>query len=547
MAITKEEEQIEEISDLFKEACSKAGNRGDLLVACYEIAKKFHKLVRNALPKSKRQWKEWANTYDAICEQLNSGNENQRTPRDRFTLPLGFTESLSKRIDNCRRRSYGIPRLLHVAMKSLDESLRVFPDNQGDSPYQAPVSMGLKRVPSFCGSAEHYWLVPRPADWGPPWRTESGDHNLASEKWISAVSLIPSAKAGVEIRIGSLASHVTKHLHPQREVRTGVWSISRHFRPVLRQLEDRIVDYHGARHTIYSVSEPEEIAEYAQCFKDSILPQCEKQNVAILVLPELSVGPRLLEELRNVLRLRAKVRAEKQDNGPPRPVLVVAGSFHEPDRDSGGVCNKSMVLDYLGREARLRLAAETGGWGNYVSWHHRKLTEYRIKRQDVDDIKDEAVRAKLVRDLGLERQGVVGAVEPEQLGVVADVVDSPIGKMCVGICIDFLDTYHRWHDPLQRSWVDWYLVPAASPTTTRFKDPTDRWAFDGAATIIANACWLLNLFGTSGAADAVRGKVPCGPTEDQKCFPDCDGRCLWVIAAASPSSDDLQDLQDDVN
>ncbi len=553
--IPEERRQLDEMGELFDTACEQVRDRGDLLVAFYEICIRYQRLIINALPQTDEEWARCDELRQHLFDQLKTTKGDQQKTVTSSTwirywsLPSGFVMALKEEHAACEPSSYDLPRLILAVLTALDESFQLWRATGGNDREFSPGYLPLRLVPSSLCQGERYWVWLKP-----PLRiTEAndqnlaGDHNLASERWLENVSIIPHLVDGVRTVLALPAPEVARSLDPNRPVRVGVWPIARDITPGLEHLDGCITDYHGDRHTLYRVSEPRQAIDYDACFRESILPQCREQDVSLLIMPELSVGPRFREAIADALKDADEERRTSHPERPPRPVLVVAGSFHEAADEGDAFWNRTTVLDYCGGPAQLRCATPEGRWGQSEDWRHAKLTRFRVKRTDIEEaIGKERVPKTLLRDFGLDRdKDLAGAVEPSRLGLSVRLVNTPIGRLCVVICIDYLDACHRWHDPLQRAWVDWWLVPAASHETKRFLDPAARWAYDDAASVIANACWLIDLFDTWESADTVHAKVPQPwqthwldrglRPESARCTCDCSRGCLWVMEAREPT------------
>ncbi len=544
----KERGDVDEIRSLFASACDEVQDRESLLVAAYEICSRYRQIFANAVPQTPTEWETWKGVYKSL--QAAFAQVRPVTAADARSVPTAVRTYLKDVVSAAPAgRPYHAPLVIHATLETLDQILGKSGSRRTDRrPVPVPPPHPPRLIESFLYRGTiRYWVLPRAADWGPPWATADwgaapADHNLASERWLRDMTIIPDMAGGTQIVPGYLAPAVARHLTPGPHLRVGVWPISRHLRPEFHRHPDRSLEYHGQPHSVYFVSEPD--PPYGEAFSRSILPLCAQQDVSVLVLPELSVGPQLRHAMQEALRERDRERVRGgRDRPPPRPVLVVAGSFHELHPvDEDTFYNRSIVLDYRGRVASLHLAAQDGRRDTVLEWSHHKLARFRVTRA-------EAMHMGLAQTLGLADDGPQGAVEPTKVGESLGVVFSPIGRMCVGICIDFLDPFHRWHDPLQRSWADWFFVPAASPELGRFKDPADRWAFDGTASVIANACWVMEMSRAWAAKNVALAKVPGvlktrltthgqeQTTQGQEhpgCALECEHGCLWVVEARAP-------------
>ncbi len=288
---------------------------------------------------------------------------------------------------------------------------------------------------------------------------------------------------GVRIRPVTLAGKAVVALegaHP----RVAVWPISKHLH---RRLHWPTVgtyiaeEWDGQKQKLVEVleREGEGVDDLIEVFQDRILPACAKEDVSVLLLPELSVGTRLLDGVRVALSRWSEKRSASEL--PPRPVLVVAGSQHvRVGNEPGSHVNRCQVLNFDGSDA---IVEGLDPHEHSASpWRHDKIA--RFAENDL--------------------------VEPARLGEQAMVVETPIGRICTPICIDYLRHVGMWRDPVQRAWVDWFLVPAATPRTGRFENLAALWAYDDATTVVANTCWKPQLAGEGAWSDAfaVYAKAP---------------------------------------
>ncbi|MFP2906498.1 hypothetical protein ACLESD_15820 [Pyxidicoccus sp. 3LFB2] len=173
---------------------------------------------------------------------------------------------------------------------------------------------------------------------------------------------------------------------------------------------------------------------------DSVLMELERavvEKVHVLVLPELTIPPVLRERIQEWLLL---------NHGRHSLLLVLAGSFHEPDPTQPcGACNRTQLLDGKGR----------------VVLDHRKLVKY----------------------------GRTGAFEYINPGRTIQLLTLPVGLVATPICLDFCQANH----PIRTLWKvlgpDWLLVPAmggAGSVSAHRNAARDLLLSHGSRTVLAN-------------------------------------------------------------
>jgi predicted amidohydrolase len=159
--------------------------------------------------------------------------------------------------------------------------------------------------------------------------------------------------------------------------------------------------------------------------------------VHVFILPELTV----------TLEHRSAVRGWLQ-NGDGHPfTLVLAGSFHEMEKDGGNRYNTAELWDCKGE----RLL------------HHRKLRPYGEADGLAEDISD---------------------------GNCIEVLITAIGALAIPICKDFLDDYPKVATLFEEVPVEWILVPSYGneATLTLHQDRARKLAHFGPGTtsVVAN-------------------------------------------------------------
>ena len=177
-----------------------------------------------------------------------------------------------------------------------------------------------------------------------------------------------------------------------------------------------------------------------------LLDQCVRQGVNILVLPELTIDPTLLEALREWLYTNNRERVSSGQNGL---VMVVAGSFHVRE-DNDDVCNVSTVLNH----------------GGQVLWRQKKQQPFSLDQKDVQKTPEIKRLLKISNAGGYERIKSADHIY---------CVDTPLGRICVCICLDFIHPDNL--NAFRHSGINVFLVPAMSHGNVRFQQTA--WTFGG--------------------------------------------------------------------
>jgi hypothetical protein len=178
-------------------------------------------------------------------------------------------------------------------------------------------------------------------------------------------------------------------------------------------------------------------------------------------------------ELCQLLKERS---GEKLENEQNFPWLIVCGSYHgEGDQ----FCNQSLVVTGDGEP----LCFKFGRRQHRKEWQVRKRHPYTVYRRDIAEDRHEK--------FGLNLHECCH--EPRSFGNRIQVVETPIGRIWVAICVDFLKTAGELSSLQGIGLADWILVPSATPRTKDFENDAMRLANSvGAVTVLGNACWLLD-------------------------------------------------------
>jgi hypothetical protein len=177
-----------------------------------------------------------------------------------------------------------------------------------------------------------------------------------------------------------------------------------------------------------------------------LLDQCVQQDVNILVLPELTIDPTLLEALRDWLCTNNRELVSSGQNGL---VMVVAGSFHVR-KDNDDICNLSTVLNH----------------GGQVLWRQGKQQPFSVDQTDVQKTPELKRLIRISNAGGYERIKSADHI---------CCVDTPLGRICVCICLDFIHPDNL--NAFRHSGINVFLVPAMSYGNIRFQQAA--WTFGG--------------------------------------------------------------------
>lgn len=185
-----------------------------------------------------------------------------------------------------------------------------------------------------------------------------------------------------------------------------------------------------------------------------------RENVDVLVLPELTIDKALLEFLQNWLLEKNMSIINKGANGL---LMVVAGSFHREESD-GKIYNVSTVFNYKGD----------------ILTTQKKIQRYSF---DSADVKKNASLKTLLKTSDY------GGYECIEAFDAIHCIDTPIGRIAVCICIDYFHENHT--EALKQSGVTVFLVPAMSHQNNRFVHIAKTLGgTNRASSFIANSSYL---------------------------------------------------------
>ena len=170
----------------------------------------------------------------------------------------------------------------------------------------------------------------------------------------------------------------------------------------------------------------------------SLLERCLDEGINILVLPELTIDKSLLDSLKNWL---LENNREKVSSGKGGLIMVVAGSFHFHNK--GDICNVTTVLNHRGS----------------VLWTQDKHQVFSVTTEDIHK------RPEIKGLLKISNAGGYENIKPADRFLA---VDTPIGRICVCICLDFFHPDNL--EAFRHSGINIFFVPAMSPSNKQFMD-----------------------------------------------------------------------------
>jgi predicted amidohydrolase len=192
---------------------------------------------------------------------------------------------------------------------------------------------------------------------------------------------------------------------------------------------------------------------------EKVLNPCLQKKVDILILPELSIDKDLLDFLKNWLKQNNRERVSAGKQGL---LLVIAGSFHFENQNHERF-NSSTVLNHAGD----------------ILWTQNKIKRFSFDKTDIQKKPQLQTLLKTSPNGGYE-----GIYETDTICCA----DTPLGRISVCICIDFIHADHI--DAFLQTQTNIFFVPAMSPHNTRFQETAKVFARDNlAAAFVANAAY----------------------------------------------------------
>lgn len=352
-------------------------------------------------------------------------------------------------------------------------------------------------------------------------------HSLEDLPWLDVVSILPQRLDGAQLQVYALqmrgspeATRSDPREHPNGQenggaasepVRIAVWPISRDLgmqaqyagtiAHPLRSGSASDEDEHG----LYRFRPEADLMNKPVAGRaEVVLDACAQKRVDVLMIPELTSSLDFVSAIQSLLRQRYDAHPENRSAGL-FPWLIVCGSYHHDDQTPDSFSsfhNRCVVLSGDGEKATITPLDSTRPDIGCQHWLVDKRHQFKLRR--------DMVEAAHRRDFGLDRHRV--SLEPSRVAERILVVDTPIGRVWVTICLDFLKTAGRTVLPRFAGLADWILVPAATRSTSEFEwRAKDIANTSGTASVMANACWLVERF---GAWDKARAGLAYSPRDD---------------------------------
>jgi predicted amidohydrolase len=200
----------------------------------------------------------------------------------------------------------------------------------------------------------------------------------------------------------------------------------------------------------------------------AILEAAQRQQIHLVVLPELTIDPEARELIAGWLKKRRSTEA---------PYGVVAGSFHVwPDEEATSPpFNESPLLDHAGGILLL----------------HRKRGWYRITPADVVHLPGSFENG----EQHAANRGSLPLEIPEGIrhGSTLRVLDTSLGRLAILICADAIEADEHGYMPVvKRMRPDLLFVVSMSRETERFDATSQVLARHGIGTVFVNAACVCN-------------------------------------------------------
>ncbi|MCM8610785.1 hypothetical protein [Accumulibacter sp.] len=338
-------------------------------------------------------------------------------------------------------------------------------------------------------------------------------HSLEDVQWLTMLSILPLSLDGARLQVHSLwfapPGNRDEHSGVQPAVRIGVWPIGREL-AMCGQYTGKLPSPHrGSDDTygVYRIKPPDDLTSAArQAQAETVLEACARNRIDVVLIPELTSSAGFVKWFQELLGKHWD--AKKSNSAEGFPWLVVCGSYHDDQTDPADKSaveskaaadppsfrNRCVVLTGDGCEAKITPNESTNPALGWRKWLVDKRHQFKLRRQEKGPTGHYS-------QFGLDHHAV--SVEPSRVAEEILVVDTPIGRVWVTICLDFLKTAGRSALPRYAGLADWILVPAASTSTREFQWRAKDFAnTSGTTSIMANACWLIEQFSAWDAARA---------------------------------------------
>jgi predicted amidohydrolase len=194
------------------------------------------------------------------------------------------------------------------------------------------------------------------------------------------------------------------------------------------------------------------------------LEKCKKEDVHIVVFPELSID----KELRDLIS-----KWLKEKNTKKTIIMVTAGSYHMHDKKRNRYENRSIVLRFDG----------------VPLWEQKKLNKVKLDENDIKGFLKSKKRG-LKKFQKLFNENDKKGWEDIKISDTLLIRDSSIGRMAVTICLDFF--VREKMELLIAPNINLIFAPSMSPTLKKFIDSNpDLGTYARASVFCANSCWVI--------------------------------------------------------
>jgi len=198
---------------------------------------------------------------------------------------------------------------------------------------------------------------------------------------------------------------------------------------------------------------------------DALLRRCIQEDLHIVVFPELAIDGQMREYISDWLKI---------NNTDGKIIMVIAGSYHMlKDKREETYENNCIVYRFDGNEL----------------WVQKKMNRFQLVEDDIKEVISGTEKGfqefkKLFKET--DRRGY----EHIEISDTLVLYDSPIGRMAVTICLDFIvkENVRLLIDPQ----VNIIFLPAMSLTLEKMRIANVSMGnFGDASVFCANNCWII--------------------------------------------------------
>ncbi|OHD10247.1 MAG: hypothetical protein A2086_00605 [Spirochaetes bacterium GWD1_27_9] len=192
-----------------------------------------------------------------------------------------------------------------------------------------------------------------------------------------------------------------------------------------------------------------------------IIDKCINDCIDILIFPELTIDSELLDCIRQNLLQKNQKRTIK---------LIIAGSFHFSIENK--YYNISRIIDFSGKVILEQYKSQPF-----------KFTSDKIKKIKIEDIRQKFETIYQNKDFN------------EGIGIKREInlLDSPIGRIGLSICLDFLNKDVR--NVFSKTFANLIFVTAMSDNVTDFHLRSETIKEEvNAIVFFCNSCWMRYIF-----------------------------------------------------